>query len=126
MKNLLILCLALSGCQIDVPFDEVKIPPIENNTQVVLNMPDGFFGGMCDSDDTVIADDPILLQKLQEICIFQELPDYSMYNGYLAYCENNCCFWRFPEPKQVCEEKWCLSLHNNCGWEMISWECHSY
>ena len=30
MKNLLILCLALSGCQIDVPFDEVKIPPIEN------------------------------------------------------------------------------------------------
>ena len=122
MKNIILLVLLATACTIEIPVDEVEIPPVENTTQVILNMPDGFFGSTestCDVLEAAAKELPVL----KKLCEFEELPDYSSLGGYLAHCESHCCYWKFPESNQICEEKWCLNLDDSCGWEMISWHC---
>jgi hypothetical protein len=129
MKKLAIL-LILAGCtfEVDVPVDEIEIPPIENNTTIIVNLSDGFS----------LTEQATDIQEAEVIaCDFQEIPDYELNQGYIIYCsgaahenqpesDETCCTWAFPERIQVCEEKWCLNKKDPCGWRLISWECHSY
>jgi len=122
MKNIILLVLFATACTIEVPVDEIEIPPIENTTQIVLNVPDGFFNGN-ESNCYIFEVTEKKAQALKIFCEFKELPDYSDLGGYLAHCKSHCCYWKFPESNQICEEKWCLNLDDKCGWEMISWHC---
>jgi len=127
MKYLLIAMLFV-GCTLEVPVDEVEIPPVENSTTIVVSFPDGLsfsvpIGGEETGDDS------------EDDCEFQQLPDYQNYGGIITYCtgivdriegDKTCCFFHFPESSQICEEEWCIAPNNNCGWELISWDCHIY
>ena len=41
MKKLCLMFLFLPACTLEVPVDEIEVPPIENNTTIVVNLPDG-------------------------------------------------------------------------------------
>jgi hypothetical protein len=123
------VCLMASlACTIEVPVDEIEIPPIENQTTIILNWPDGL----------VMTQEAADVQESDAaLCEYQPMPDYPLEKGYIIYCtgaahenrvqpDKTCCTWAFPEREQVCEEKWCEEENDPCGWQLISWECHSY
>lgn len=124
MKKLLLFCL-LGACTLEVPVDEVEIPPIENTTNVVVRFPDGFGIPMRNAAET----------KPEPECTYQHFPDYYGYGASVLGCTGDvrnpkvgvvCCTWLFPEEKQACEERWCRDVNNACGWELNSWDCYSY
>ena len=129
MKKLFSILAILTSCTLEVPVDEIEIPPVENNTTIVVTLPDGL-------SVALPLDAPADAQDSEEdLCEFQEMPNYQTYGGEILYCtgivnrgddDKTCCVWGFPESTKICEEKWCLSLSNKCGWEMVSWDCHSY
>ena len=103
------LLFLLFSCSLDIPPIEVEMPPIESNTTIVVDL----FDTNSSKVEAIEAVD----------CSFTAMPTYPA--GYIAYCEKNCCLWRFPEDKQTCEEKWCLDTKHSCGWSMDSWGCYS-
>ena len=117
--KILLFTLIISGCTIDIPLDEIEVPPIKNNINLVINLNDVEFSNLTPKMDDVA-------QKEVKECHFKSMPAYQLYGGYILHCEKNCCTWRFPEPTQVCEEEWCISVYNNCGWKLNLWQCNSY
>jgi hypothetical protein len=128
MKKLVIL-LILTGCtfEVDVPVDEIEVPPIENNTTIVVNFPDGLTLPTEEQDNDV--------QTVEEKqCEYQHFPDYYSYGAFVLGCTGDvdnsndfvCCTWVFPEDHQACEERWCRDSDNKCGWGLNSWQCYSY
>jgi len=129
MKKIFVGLLVLLGCTLEVPVDEIEIPAVENNTRIVITLPDGLSFGMPINKPTDVQDPEEI------VCEFQQMPDYENNGGHLVYCtgvvnydddDKTCCTWGFLEPTQMCEEEWCLSLSDKCGWKMISWACHRY
>ena len=127
--RIILLSFILMSCQIEVPVDEIEVPPIENNTTIIVNMPDGL---------TLSA--PVQSTDVQESpdtteCAYKHFPDYySYYGAFVLGCTGDvddssdfvCCTWVFPEERQACEERWCRDSDDKCGWELNSWECYSY
>ena len=111
-----------------MPVDEIEIPPIENKTTIIVNMPDGFMTPPVDStSDANTANEPD--------CEYQHFPDYYRQGATVLGCTGNvdddsanfvCCTWLFLEEKQACEERWCRDKGDICGWELNSWQCYSY
>jgi len=123
MKNTILLTLFITACTLEVPVDKIEVPPVENTTQIILSVPDGFGGSSSASNCDTMATEEVLTYK--KLCEFKELPDYNNFGGQLINCKSTCCYWSFPETRQTCEEKWCLDLDDKCGWKMISWHCYN-
>ena len=128
MKKLIILLIVVS-CTLEVPVDEIEIPPIENHTTIVVNMPDGMTlpTGEEEASDVQTAE--------EKQCEYQHFPDYyNHYGAFVLGCTGDvdnsddfvCCTWVFPEDRQACEERWCRDSDNTCGWALNSWQCYSY
>ena len=122
------LIFILTSCTIEVPVDEIEVPPIENNTTIIVNMPDGLTlpRPARSTDAQSVEEKP---------CDYQHFPDYyNRYGAFVLGCTGDvdnandfvCCTWVFPEDKQACEERWCRDVDNKCGWSLNSWECYSY
>ena len=128
MKKVFLMLIVMIGCTIEVPVDEIEVPPIENNTTIIVNMPDGF-GTLPSESISDIQSEPEILE-----CEYQHFPDYYPYGAFVLGCTGDvedssdfaCCTWVFPQDKQACEERWCRDSDNKCGWGLNSWQCYSY
>lgn len=129
MKKVFLMLIVMIGCTIEVPVDEIEVPPIENHTRIVVNIPDGLSvpSTSTPSDGEGEASDAR--------CVYKHFPDYySKYGAYVLGCTGDvdeatdfvCCTWVFPEKRQMCEERWCRDKYNKCGWKLNSWDCYSY
>jgi len=118
----------LIACDVHVPVDEIEIPPMENNTTIVVRMPDGFFNQTSESISDVTE------ESADANCNYQHFPDYYPHGAFVLGCTGNvdtttdfvCCTWVFPEREQACEERWCRDAENKCGWELNGWHCYNY
>ena len=133
MKRAVLFLLVLTGCTIEVPIDELEVPPIENNTTIVVNMPDWLSVGTVPGTEDV-QEAPETVDDTQR-CKYQHFPDYyTHYDAFVLGCTGDvdddsdfvCCTWVFPEDRQACEERWCRKSNDICGWALNSWECYSY
>lgn len=120
MRKFFLLFITL-GCtfEVEVPVDEIEVPPIENNTTIIVNMPDALAASTVE----------------EKQCEYKHFPDYYARHGaFVLGCTGDvdnsndfvCCTWVFPEDDQACEERWCRDNGDICGWELNSWQCYSY
>ena len=126
--NTLLFLIVMIGCSLDIPPVEIEVPPIENNTTIIVQLPDGY-SSASSIEEAADTQDP------EEVtCAFKHMPDYRSHGGYIIFCtgtanmntsNSKCCTWIFPEAEQVCEERWCLDMKNSCGWYLDSWSCYS-
>ena len=77
MKKAFLILIVMIGCTIEVPVDEIEVPPIENHTRIVVNIPDGLSVPQTStpSDGEGEASDAH--------CVYKHFPDY--YSKYGAY-----------------------------------------
>ena len=123
-----LLPLSLLACDIHVPVDEIKIPPIENNTTIVVQLSDG---GVINEH---LAAPDAAQESTEPPCVYQHFPDYYPYGAFVLGCTGEvdtttdfvCCTWVFPEREQACEERWCRDKKNECGWDLNGWHCYNY
>ena len=70
MKKVFLILIVMIGCTIEVPVDEIEVPPIENNTTIIVNMPDGF-GTLPSESISDVQSEPEIPE-----CEYQHFPDY--------------------------------------------------
>jgi hypothetical protein len=126
--NASLFSIVMIGCTLDIPPLEIEVPPIENNTTVILQLPDGY-ASINSIEEVIDATDP------EEVtCEYQHFPDYYSNGGIVLGCTGRvdprsgdfvCCTWIFYEEKQICEERWCRDKPDLCGWHLDSWSCYS-
>jgi|TARA_R110002074_G_scaffold35573_2_gene97228 hypothetical protein len=102
-----IVLVAMTSCTLQ-PDITVQVPEgaVQRSTSINVDWPD-IEGFLQEQIGTEVA------------CDFNELPENS--EGFIAKCTSNCCLWVYEA--DVCVERWCLNLENNCGWELTDWNC---